>query len=133
MPISREERIPDDRNEILGGEPTALIVEDDPHYARILLGLARERGFKGLVAMRGNEAISLARQYRPSLITLDIFLPDMLGWTVLHNLKLAPETRHIPVQIITMEDEPKHGLSMARFPIWSSLLLQGTWRVPSIE
>ena len=62
-----------------------------------------------------HEGISLARQYLPSLITLDIFLPDMLGWTVLHNLKLAPETRHIPVQIITMEDEPKHGLSHGAF------------------
>ena len=115
MPVSREERISDDRNEISGEEPTALIVEDDPHYARILLGLARDRGFKGLVAIRGHEAISLARQYRPTLITLDIFLPDMLGWTVLNNLKLAPETRHIPVQIITMEDEPKHGLSHGAF------------------
>ena len=57
----------------------------------------------------------MARQYRPTLITLDIFLPDMLGWTVLHNLKLAPETRHIPVQIITMEDEPRHGLSHGAF------------------
>jgi signal transduction histidine kinase/HAMP domain-containing protein len=47
MPISREERIPDDRHEIAGEEATALIVEDDPHYARILLGLARDRGFKG--------------------------------------------------------------------------------------
>ena len=55
MPIFREERIPDDRKEISEGEPIALIVEDDPHYARILLGLARERGFKGLVAMRGTE------------------------------------------------------------------------------
>ena len=89
MPVSREERISDDRNEISGEEPTALIVEDDPHYARILLGLARDRGFKGLVAIRGHEAISLARQYRPTLITLDIFLPDMLGWTVLNNIKLA--------------------------------------------
>ncbi|HEY5812544.1 MAG TPA: response regulator, partial [Terrimicrobiaceae bacterium] len=96
-------------------DPTALIVEDDPHYARILLGLARDRGFKGIVAMRGHEAISLARQFRPTLITLDIFLPDMLGWTVLNNLKLAPETRHIPVQIITIEDEPRHGLSHGAF------------------
>ena len=93
----------------------ALIVEDDPHYARVLLGLARDKGFKGLVATRGHEAITLARQYRPTVITLDIFLPDMLGWTVLNNLKLSPETRHIPVQIITMEEERQHGLSHGAF------------------
>ncbi|HEY5813620.1 MAG TPA: ATP-binding protein, partial [Terrimicrobiaceae bacterium] len=63
VPILREERISDDRNEICNDDPTALIVEDDPHYARILLGLARDRGFKGIVAMRGHEAISLARQF----------------------------------------------------------------------
>jgi HAMP domain-containing protein/CheY-like chemotaxis protein/signal transduction histidine kinase len=115
VPISREERIPDDRNDISPGDTTALIVEDDSHYARVLLGLAREKGFKGLVATRGRDAIALARQYRPAVITLDIFLPDMLGWTVLNKLKLAPETRHIPVQIITVEEERRHGLSHGAF------------------
>ena len=115
LPLSREERIPDDRNDISPGNLAALIVEDDPHYARVLLGLARDKGFKGLVATRGHEAITLARQYRPTVITLDIFLPDMLGWTVLNNLKLLPETRHIPVQIITMEEERQHGLSHGAF------------------
>jgi CheY-like chemotaxis protein len=81
----------------------------------VLLGLARDKGFKGLVATRGHEGLSLARQYRPTAITLDIFLPDMLGWTVLNNLKLAPETRHIPVQIITLEEERSHGLSHGAF------------------
>ena len=89
LPVSREERIPDDRNGISPGDLAVLIVEDDPHYARVLLGLARDQGFKGLVATRGHEAITLARQYRPTVITLDIFLPDMLGWTVLSNLKLS--------------------------------------------
>jgi CheY-like chemotaxis protein len=115
VPVSHQERIADDRNDISPDDCTALIVEDDPHYARILLGLARDKGFKGLVATRGREAITLARQYRPTVITLDIFLPDMLGWTVLNKLKLAPETRHIPVQIITVEEERRHGLSHGAF------------------
>jgi CheY-like chemotaxis protein len=115
LPLPREERILDDRSEISPGDAAALIVEDDPHYARVLLGLARDKGFKGLVATRGHEAIALARQYQPTVITLDIFLPDMLGWTVLNNLKLAPETRHIPVQIITIEEEQQHGLSHGAF------------------
>ncbi len=114
-PIAREEKIPDDRESVREGDLAVLVVEDDPHYARVLLGLARDNGFKGLVATRGHEAIALARQYRPTVITLDIFLPDMLGWTVLNNLKLAPETRHIPVQIITLDEERRHGLSRGAF------------------
>ena len=92
-----------------------LIVEDDPHYARVLLGLAREKGFKGIVAARGNAALTLARQYQPTAITLDVFLPDMLGWTVLNNLKLNPATRHIPVQIISVDEERSHALARGAF------------------
>jgi len=115
LPVAREERIPDDREHIETGDPILLIVDDDPHYARVLLGLARERGFKGIVAMRGHQALLLARQFNPTAITLDVFLPDMLGWTVLNNLKLDPITRHIPVQIITVEEEQQHGLSHGAF------------------
>ena len=92
-----------------------LIIEDDPHYARILLGLARDKGFKGIVATRARTGLSLARQYQPTAISLDIFLPDMLGWTVLNQLKLDPATRHIPVQIVTLEEERQHGLSHGAF------------------
>ena len=67
-----------------------LIVEDDAHYARMLLGLARDKGFKGISAPAEHAALSLARQYQPTAISLDIFLPDMLGWTVLNHLKLDP-------------------------------------------
>ncbi len=115
VPTTRDEPIPDDRDVIGIDDLAVLIVEDDPHYARVLLGVARDHGFKGLVATRGQEALSLARRFHPTAITLDIFLPDMLGWTVLNNLKLAPETRHIPVQIITMEEERQHGLSHGAF------------------
>src|SRR5581483_2965537 len=111
----REEHIEDDRNSIEQGDPVLLIIEDDPHYARILLGLGREKGFKGIVAMKGALGLSLARQFRPSAISLDIFLPDMLGWTVLNQLKLEPTLRHIPVQIVTMEEERQHGLAHGAF------------------
>jgi CheY-like chemotaxis protein/HAMP domain-containing protein len=115
LPVALEEPIPDDRDSIEMGDPVLLIVDDDPHYARVLLGLARERGFKGIVATRGHQGLVLARQYKPTAITLDVFLPDMLGWTVLNNLKLDPITRHIPVQIITVEEERQHGLSHGAF------------------
>src|SRR6478736_6373945 len=65
--------------------------------------------------IRGQAALSLARELAPAAITLDVFLPDMLGWTVLHNLKLDPVTRHIPVQIVTQEEERQHGLSHGAF------------------
>ena len=110
-----DEVVPDDRNDILEGDSVLLIVDDDPHYARILLGMARDKGFKGIVAHRGQAALSLARQYQPTAITLDVFLPDMLGWTVLNNLKLDPATRHIPVQMLSIEEERQHGLSHGAF------------------
>ncbi|WP_146853661.1 HAMP domain-containing protein, partial [Brevifollis gellanilyticus] len=115
IPVSREEHIEDDRNVIEENDPILLVIEDDPHYARVLLGLARDKGFRGIVANKGALGLSLARQFRPSAISLDIFLPDMLGWTVLNQLKLDPFTRHIPVQIVTLEEERHHGLSHGAF------------------
>src|SRR5580700_5812543 len=96
-------------------DPILLIVEDDPHYARVLCDLARDKGFKVLVAARGSEALSLVREFHPSAVSLDVFLPDMLGWTVLNHLKQDPATRHIPVQILTMDEDRQHGLSRGAF------------------
>ena len=115
LPVAREEHIVDDRASIAAGDLVLLIVEDDPHYARILLGLARDKDFKGIVANKGVHALALAHQLRPTAISLDIFLPDMLGWTVLNQLKLDPATRHIPVQIVSVEEERQHGLARGAF------------------
>jgi CheY-like chemotaxis protein/signal transduction histidine kinase/HAMP domain-containing protein len=109
------ETIPDDRAELQPGDACLLIVEDDPHYARVLVDLARDRGFKVLVASRGNDALDLAREFRPSAISLDVFLPDMLGWTVLSHLKQDPSLRHIPVQIVTLDENRQTGLSRGAF------------------
>ena len=109
------EQIPDDRLEIQPGDSILLIVEDDPHYARIMVDLAREKGFRVLVAMRGIDALDLAKQYQPTAVSLDVFLPDMLGWTVLSQLKQNPLTRHIPVQIITLDEDRQHGLARGAF------------------
>jgi len=115
LPVAREEHVEDDRESIGQADAVVLIIEDDPHYARILLGLARDKGFKGIVANKGVMGLSLARQYQPAAISLDIFLPDMLGWTVLNQLKLDPALRHIPVQIVTLEEERQHGLAHGAF------------------
>jgi HAMP domain-containing protein/CheY-like chemotaxis protein/signal transduction histidine kinase len=115
LPAARAEEVPDDRENLNPDDMVLLIVEDDPHYARVLLNLARDRGFKALVARTGADALSLARKYRPIAISLDIFLPDMLGWTVLSNLKRDSGTRHIPVQIVTIEEERQYGLERGAF------------------
>jgi CheY-like chemotaxis protein/signal transduction histidine kinase len=109
------ERTPDDRLDLEAGDATLLVIEDDPHYATVLRDAARAHGFKVLIAHRGDEALGLAREYRPSAISLDIFLPDMLGWTVLSHLKHDPATRHIPVQIVTLDEDRQHGLSRGAF------------------
>jgi HAMP domain-containing protein/CheY-like chemotaxis protein/signal transduction histidine kinase len=109
------EQIPDDRLDIHPGDPILLIVEDDAHYARIMIDLARDKGFKALLAMRGDDALDLAKQYQPTAVSLDVFLPDMLGWNVLSQLKKNPLTRHIPVQIITLDEDRQHGLARGAF------------------
>jgi CheY-like chemotaxis protein/HAMP domain-containing protein len=109
------EQMPDDREYLKPGDMALLIVEDDPHYARILADLAHDGGFKVLLAATGAEALALANDYHPTAISLDIFLPDMLGWTVLSQLKQNPATRHIPVQIVTLDEDRQHGLSRGAF------------------
>jgi CheY-like chemotaxis protein/signal transduction histidine kinase len=109
------EQLPDDRAMLQPDDTTLLIVEDDPHYARILADLARRSGFKVLIAMRGTDALALAREHQPAAVSLDVFLPDMLGWTVLSQLKQDPATRHIPVQVVTLDEDRQHGLARGAF------------------
>ncbi|MEO8342716.1 MAG: response regulator, partial [Gallionella sp.] len=111
LPVSNEEPIEDDRNALDKGTPVLLIIEDDRKYARILLETARGKGFKGIVTGKGTEALALAQQFHPAAISLDIILPDMLGWTVLNQFKLDPATRHIPVQVISVIEEHQHALA----------------------
>ena len=104
--------IDDDRNLIQSGDAVLLIVEDDMTFARILVDLAHERGLKALVALRGSAAMSLAREFKPGAITLDINLPDMAGWTILDRMKHDPATRHIPVHIISGDEDRRRGLAL---------------------
>jgi HAMP domain-containing protein/CheY-like chemotaxis protein len=112
---SESPAINDDRNEIEEGDRVVLIVEDDISFARILLDLTREKGFKGLVATTGNMALALAYKYTPAAITLDIRLPDRDGWTVLDRLKHDARTRHIPVHIITVEEHRRRALRQGAY------------------
>jgi len=99
----------DDRNHLQPGDRVVLIVEDDLPFADVLLSTARQKGFKGIVTARGQTALALARQFKVAAITLDIRLPDINGWTVLDHLKKDPQTRHIPVHVISIEDDGLYG------------------------
>ncbi|MFL6213561.1 MAG: response regulator, partial [Blastocatellia bacterium] len=104
--------IADDRNVIEPGDRVLMVVEDDNNFARILLDMAREKGFKGIVASRGDAALALAQKYKPDAITLDIRLPVVHGLAVLDRLKHDPATRHIPVHIISLMEDVQIGLKM---------------------
>ncbi|MBO9651907.1 MAG: response regulator, partial [Variovorax sp.] len=100
----------DDRGNILPGDRVALIVENDLAFSKMLLQSARRAGFKGLVSASGADALGLTRDYRPVVITLDIFLPDMEGWRILERLKADLATRHIPVLVVSTDDSRERAL-----------------------
>jgi len=122
--------IPDDRQSIKPGDRVLLIVEDDVPFATLLLDAARERGFKGIVSLRGDTGFALARRVRPDAILLDIGLPAMDGLSILDRLKQNPDTRHIPVHIVSGADRRRDGLRLGALgydqkPISKEALDQG--------
>jgi CheY-like chemotaxis protein len=106
------ESLEDDRQQIRPGDNVFLIVEDDAHFARFLMDLAHDREMKAVVAMQGSTAITLAREFRPAAITLDLRLPDMSGWTLLDRLKHDSDTRHIPIHVISAHENSRAGYSL---------------------
>ncbi|MDO7907839.1 response regulator [Paenibacillus sp. JX-17] len=104
--------IADDKDNIATGDKVLLIIEDDAKFAAILLEMSRSRGFKTLVALRGDTGLEMARTYLPDAIILDIQLPVIDGWSILGELKSDSATRHIPVHVISMIDDVKQGLMM---------------------
>ncbi|MDP2338786.1 MAG: HAMP domain-containing protein, partial [Bacteroidota bacterium] len=106
----KEDGIKDDRNSIQPDDKVILIVEDDLKFASILLDISRDHQFKAVITTNGNDVIDLVSKYKPDAITLDLNLPDVDGWTLLDRLKLDPDMRHIPVHIITVEEERMRGM-----------------------
>jgi CheY-like chemotaxis protein len=92
------------------GDRMLLIIENDPPFARILRDLAREKNYRALVALDGETGLRLAHEYKPDAITLDIDLPGIDGWQVLDRLKHHPDTRHIPVHIVSGVGRKQEGL-----------------------
>lgn len=104
------ENIPDDRGDIKVTDKTILIIEDDTNFAKSLQDFSHTRGYKAIVAVRGDEGIELAKKFRPLGILLDVQLPVKSGWDVMDELKSDPQTRHIPVHIMSSHEVRKESL-----------------------
>jgi CheY-like chemotaxis protein len=102
--------IDDDRDHIEEGDRSVLIIENDQNFAKVLLDMARDKGYKGVVELDGEAGLKAAREVRPDAITLDIDMPGMDGLEVLDRLKRDPETRHVPVHIISGVEQKREGL-----------------------
>src|ERR1700754_1162504 len=102
--------IPDDRHQLAAGDRVLLIVEDDTFFAQSLLDFSRKKGYKGIVAVSGDTAIRMARQYKPLGILLDIQLPVKNGWEVMEELKKDSQTRAIPVHIMSSFEAKNESL-----------------------
>lgn len=87
-----------------------LIIEDDPEFSSILSNFFKKSGYETIVAPTGELGIKYAIEQNPTAVILDIGLPGIDGWTVLNELKNNPDTRHIPVHIMSAYDESYEGL-----------------------
>ncbi len=103
---------PDDRDDFTREGRSVLIIEDEPQFAKILFDLAHELKYNCLVAHAADAGYDLALQYQPDAILLDMRLPDHSGLTVLERLKENPDTRHIPVHIVSVEDRQEAAMHM---------------------
>lgn len=101
----------DDREKLAGDSRVILIVEDDPVFARILCDIAHEQGFQCLIAGTADEGTLMARQYVPHAVILDMNLPDHTGLSVLDRIKRDVRTRHIPVHVVSVDDDSQAALS----------------------
>jgi HAMP domain-containing protein/signal transduction histidine kinase/CheY-like chemotaxis protein len=110
-PPRLSEEVADDRDG-LGDDPFVMIVEDDPTFASILLELAHDVGLKGVVSMAGAGTLAMARKLQPDAITLDLGLADIDGFVLLDLLKHDPDTRHIPIHVISGKEEVESAMAL---------------------
>ena len=106
-----QQELEDDRENIKPGDKVLLIVDDDRNFSKILASMANNKGFKCILADNGSTGIYLAREYKPNAVILDIGLPDISGWEVANKLQRNPETRNIPVHIVSAHED-QFGNSM---------------------
>ena len=112
-PAADAASFPDDRNlPASEHERSVLVIEDDPAFADILYKLAREMRYRCLVALTGTEGLQLAAEFLPDAVLLDMRLPDRSGLSVLQLLKDNPDTRHIPVHVVSSNDNGGEALTL---------------------
>ena len=104
--------IRDDRRELRDGDNSMLVIEDDRTFAKIIFDIAREKGYKCLIAEDGEAGLQLASQYKPSAIILDIGLPRINGWSVMERLKGDKQLRQIPVFFMSALDKKITAMRM---------------------
>jgi len=126
-----QEKQPGAQNKLL------LIVEDDPHFAKILAGFAEERGFECVVKISGEEALTFVKTRKPNAIILDLQLPGIDGWAVLENLKSSSETRHIPVHIMSVSESSHEALKRGSIgfltkPVSNASISEALERIESV-
>jgi signal transduction histidine kinase/DNA-binding response OmpR family regulator len=111
-PAPAEPATDDDREHLSSASRQILVIEDDTRFAVILRDLVREMDFQCIVAHTANDGLIAARQYRPSGIVLDVNLPDHSGLGVLDQLKRNPQTRHIPVHVVSVADYTHQAMEL---------------------
>ncbi|MEE4452745.1 response regulator [Novosphingobium resinovorum] len=109
-PLLRQ--VEDDRETLTAGQRVLLVVEDDATFARIVRDMSREMGFQCLVTGTAEEALGLARSFKPHAVVLDVGLPDQSGLALLDRLKRDVETRHIPVHVVSGSDHTQTALAL---------------------
>jgi len=93
-------------------ENIILVIDDDPMIHNQMKRTFEKEGYKIVCVSDGEEGLTLARKLHPTLITLDVLMPGMDGWTVLTKLKADPEVANIPVFVISMVDEENKGYTL---------------------
>ncbi len=123
--IQEQNKVSDDRNQLIDNDEVILIIEDDENFATIVRDFARNKKFKTIVALSGDEGLYYSRKYRPNAIILDVQLPILDGWSLLKILKDDPETKHIPVHIISAFDDIRFNSGGALAYVKKPINLEG--------
>lgn len=96
----------------VAGARTVLVIDDDADARDLMRRFLAREGFDSITATDGVEGLRLARQFKPSLITLDVVMPRMDGWSVLKALQADPELAAIPVVMLSILDEQDKGFAL---------------------
>ncbi len=110
--LKRQPLTEGDTSELKPDDKLIIIIEDDPAFGRLLVGLARESGFKAIFTTDGESGLELIRTHKICGVVLDLRLPDVSGLSVFERLKADPKTRHLPIHIISGDDFSQSAMRM---------------------